>query len=71
MLWEVEIRPASGQVDREGERILAECSGLGLGSVSTVTAARSFLLEGDLDEAEASSMCSSNLASRTTWPAAL
>jgi len=53
MLWEVEIRPASGQADREGERILAECSGLGLGSVSTVTAARSFLLEGDLDEAEA------------------
>jgi phosphoribosylformylglycinamidine synthase len=53
MLWEVEIRPASGQVDREGERILAECSGLGLGSVSTVTAARSFLLEGELDEAEA------------------
>jgi phosphoribosylformylglycinamidine synthase subunit PurSL len=53
MLWEVEIRPASGQVDREGERILAECPGLGLGTVTTVTAARSFLLEGDLDEAEA------------------
>ena len=52
MLWEVEIRPAAGQVDREGERILAECSGLGLGSVSTVTAARSFLLQGDLDEAD-------------------
>lgn len=50
MLWEVEIRPAAGQVDREGERILAECSGLGLGSVTTVTAARSFLLEGELDE---------------------
>ena len=51
MLWEVEIRPAAGQVDREGERILAECSGLGLGSVTTVTAARSFLLEGELNEA--------------------
>ncbi|MFP6762774.1 MAG: AIR synthase related protein, partial [Planctomycetaceae bacterium] len=54
MLWEVEIRPASGQVDREGERILAECSGLALASVSTVTTARSFLLEGELDKAEAS-----------------
>jgi len=51
MLWEVKIRPATGQVDREGQRILAECSGLGLGSVTTVTAARSFLLEGELDEA--------------------
>lgn len=51
MLWEVEIRPASGQVDREGARILAECSGLGLASVTTVTAARSFLLEGELDAA--------------------
>jgi len=54
MLWEVEIRPASGQVDREGERILAECNGLALNSVSTVTTARSFLLEGELDETEAS-----------------
>lgn len=48
MLWEVEIRPAAGQVDREGERILAECSGLGLQSVSSVEAARSFLLQGEL-----------------------
>jgi len=48
MLWEVEIRPAAGQVDREGERVLAECSGLGLQSVSTVEAARSFLLQGEL-----------------------
>jgi phosphoribosylformylglycinamidine synthase len=48
MLWEVEIRPAAGQVDREGERVLAECSGLGLESVSSVEAARSFLLQGEL-----------------------
>ncbi len=51
MLWEVEIRPAPGQVDREGERILAECSGLGLASVTEATSARSFLLQGDLDAA--------------------
>jgi len=50
MLWEVEIRPASGQVDREGERVLAEAGGLGLSSVKSVTAARSFLLQGDVDE---------------------
>ena len=43
MLWEVEIRPAAGQIDREGDRVLAECSGLGLQSVSSVEPhARSF-----------------------------
>lgn len=41
MLWEVEIRPAAGQVDREAARVLAECSGLGLQTVSSVEAARS------------------------------
>lgn len=50
MLWEVEIRPAAGQVDREGRRVLAECSGLGLQSVSTVEAARSFILQGELSD---------------------
>ena len=52
MLWEVEIRPASGQVDREGARVLAECSGLGLQSVASVEAARSFLLQGELSDDE-------------------
>ena len=50
MLWEVEIRPAAGQVDREGKRVLAECFGLGLQSVSTVEAARSFILQGELSD---------------------
>lgn len=49
MLWEVEIRPVSGQVDREGERVLAECGGLGLETITRVSAAKSFLLQGDLD----------------------
>jgi len=62
MLWEVEIRPATGQVDREGARIMAECSGLGLQSVSTVEAARSFLLQGDLDDAAVSQISRSLLA---------
>ncbi|NQV23709.1 MAG: phosphoribosylformylglycinamidine synthase subunit PurL [Rhodopirellula sp.] len=48
MLWEVEIRPAAGQVDREGQRVLAECSGLGLQSIASVDAARSFILQGEL-----------------------
>ena len=50
MLWEVEIRPAAGQVDREGQRVLAECSGMGLQSIASVDAARSFILQGELAE---------------------
>lgn len=50
MLWEVEIRPAAGQIDREGERVLAESTGLGLQTVSSVAAARSFLLQGEVTD---------------------
>ncbi len=51
MLWEVEIHPALGQVDREGARVLSEARALRLGSITDVRAARSFLIEGDADEA--------------------
>ena len=51
MLWEVEIHPALGQVDREGARVLSEARALRLGSITSVRAARSFLIEGDADEA--------------------
>lgn len=50
MLWEVEIRPTQGEVDRDGQRVLAESKGLGLTSVTSVAATRSFLLQGELDE---------------------
>jgi len=48
MLWEVEIRPAPGQVDREAARVEAECREWGIGSVTQVETARSFLIEGEL-----------------------
>ena len=51
MLWEVEIHPAAGEVDREGARVLSEAKALRLGSISAVRAARSFLIEGDADAA--------------------
>ncbi len=51
MLWEVEIHPAAGQVDREGARVLSEARALRLGSINSVRAARSFLIEGDADVA--------------------
>ncbi len=50
MLWEVEIHPIPSEIDREGARVLAEAHSLGAGSISTVRAARSFLVEGDFNE---------------------
>ncbi len=47
MLWEVEIRPAPGQVDREAERVLDEARSLGLESIRDIKSARSFLIQVD------------------------
>ena len=51
MLWEVEIHPIAGEVDREGQRVLAEAKAQGAASIRVIRAARSFLVEGTLDEA--------------------
>ncbi|MBX3441219.1 MAG: phosphoribosylformylglycinamidine synthase subunit PurL [Planctomyces sp.] len=50
MLWEVEIRPRTGETDREGERVLAEARALGIDTLERVESARSFLIEGEVDE---------------------
>jgi phosphoribosylformylglycinamidine synthase subunit PurSL len=49
MLWEVEIQPRKGEVDREGQRVLAEARALGIKSLEQVDSARSFLIEGTID----------------------
>ena len=51
MLWEVEIRPREGEIDRDGANVLAEAGVLGASSIRAVSAARSYLIEGDIDEA--------------------
>lgn len=48
MLWEVEIRPVSTEIDREGVRVAHEASAWGLTSILRVKSARSFLLQGNL-----------------------
>ena len=48
MLWEVEIRPVEGEVDREAARVSHEIRALGATSIRDVQSARSFLIEGDL-----------------------
>ncbi|HVJ69676.1 MAG TPA: phosphoribosylformylglycinamidine synthase subunit PurL [Caulifigura sp.] len=50
MLWEVEIQPRDGEIDREGQRVLADSRSLGISSLESVRTARSFLIEGDLSE---------------------
>ena len=52
MLWEIEIRPAAGQTDREAERVLAEARDFGLSSINRIATARSFLLDGRLNDGD-------------------
>lgn len=53
MLWEVEIRPAAGEIDRDGLRVVGEAQALGVATVKTVSSAKSFLLQGaSLNEAD-------------------
>ena len=51
MLWEVEIRPAPGQVDREAARVLHESRSFGIGTVREVRSGRSFLIQGPKERA--------------------
>ncbi len=52
MLWEVEIRPKSGEIDYEGRRILADGRGLGVETLRDVRTARSFLIQTSLDRTQ-------------------
>ena len=53
MLWEVEILPTQDSRDHEGQRILADAKSLGIVSLADVRSARSFLIQGELTEADA------------------
>lgn len=53
MLWEVEILPSQDARDHEGLRVLSDAESLGIQSLTQVRSARSFLIQGDLSEADA------------------
>ncbi|MCA9048526.1 MAG: phosphoribosylformylglycinamidine synthase, partial [Planctomycetaceae bacterium] len=53
MLWEVEILPSQEARDHEGLRVLSDAKSLGIHSLQSVQSARSFLIQGDLAEADA------------------
>src|SRR4051794_14473660 len=47
-LWHLQIDPAPGESDREGRRVAAEATELGLAGPWAVRASRGFLIEGQL-----------------------
>jgi len=53
MLWHIEIRPAAGQIDREGQRVARDAQAMGATTVTAVRSARAFLLQGALSEEQA------------------
>lgn len=53
MLWEVEILPSQDSRDHEGQRVLSDARSLGIDALSGVRSARSFLIQGELSEADA------------------
>ena len=53
MLWEVEILPSQESRDHEGQRVLADARSLGINSLNEVRSARSYLIQGELSEADA------------------
>ena len=56
MLWEIEIQPRPGGLDREAQGVLSQCRALGLASIRQVRSARSFLVEGSIDQRAAERM---------------
>ena len=53
MLWEVEILPIGSEKDYEGQRILASAQSQGITGISSVTSARTFLIQGELSRDDA------------------
>ncbi len=61
-LWQIDIYPADGQIDREGIRTSEEIGELGLGENVSVAFARSFLVQGSFARAEAIRLAESLLS---------
>jgi phosphoribosylformylglycinamidine synthase subunit PurSL len=64
MLWEVDIHPAVGQTDLTANQIAAAAAELGIAHDLTVSTARGFLIQGDLDEAQIARLADELLADR-------
>lgn len=65
-LWQIDIYPADGFTNRDGQRTSEQISELGLGDSLPVDFARGFLVEGDLGEADVTRMALTLLSDRVT-----
>ncbi len=65
-LWQIDIYPADGHVDRDATRVSEEIAELGLGDNVTVAFARGFLVQGDFAFAEATRLAETLLADSVT-----
>ena len=61
-LWEIDIYPAEGHVDRAGEEITSDAIDLGLAPSIKVAAVHGYLLEGSIDADEAALLANKLLA---------
>lgn len=57
MLWEIDIYPADGEPDRAGQHVAAEARHLGVADDLRVVAARGYLVQGKLSEADVARLC--------------
>ncbi|TWU45686.1 Phosphoribosylformylglycinamidine synthase subunit PurL [Novipirellula aureliae] len=65
-LWQIDIYPADGQLDREALRTQEEIHELGLHDTLKIDFARGFLVQGDLDYEQAVELATSLLADDVT-----
>lgn len=65
-LWQIDIHPAAGQVNRDAHRVAEEIHELGLGDNLDVKFARGFLVQGDLDHKAAVALANTLLADAVT-----
>ncbi|MEM6689448.1 MAG: phosphoribosylformylglycinamidine synthase subunit PurS, partial [Planctomycetota bacterium] len=65
-LWQIDIYPAEGQINRQAERVSDEIQELGLGNDISIVFARSFLVEGSLEHDDAEKLATTLLADSVT-----
>ena len=64
MLWEVDIYPAEGQPDLIGEMVAGDAADMHLADNLAITAARGYLIQGELDQDQATRLADELLADR-------
>lgn len=65
-LWQIDIYPADGQIDREAHRTAEDIAQLGLGDGLSIDFARGFLVQGDFAKDEAVRLATTLLADPVT-----